>query len=531
MGKKVVLFILTAGTVLTLGIISYVFQFTTTTSANIFKEVDRNAHFEGRLKEISLKEGEPISVLVMGVDTRVGEQGGQTDTLVLLTVNPESESIKMVSIPRDTYVNIEGGLNKINSAYGIGNVGMTMDTVETLLDVPVDYYVEVDMKSFTGIIDTLGGVKVNNKFEWNTNKEKFTNQKVHFPEGKLTLDGNDALLYARMRKADPRGDLGRQERQRQVIESILKQTSEVSTITKVEELAKVVGKNINTNLGIFNFWHLQSNYLNASQNIKQYEISGEDNKIDGTYYYMPDKENLHKLSIHLKKHLEIIDENQYADVAEPDQSKGAHSEEDSSKSMEEEQNNDSPKEKSKPQKETEKADKEDKDSVNPDENSRENTAEEPEEPIEKKTQDEDINEDASHESEGNAADDSTENHKEAQESNESGENNESDGGPNVAKVITKDWEPVPTKQEKYSGVTFEKGTQDWKEMTEAISKGAGLAESDMILWWVSGNGVNSVEATVTNKAQTENFRVYVSWVEGTGYKPAKVEILHENDKK
>ncbi|MDM5228437.1 YrrS family protein [Cytobacillus sp. NJ13] len=97
--------------------------------------------------------------------------------------------------------------------------------------------------------------------------------------------------------------------------------------------------------------------------------------------------------------------------------------------------------------------------------------------------------------------------------------------------MTENWPSVPTSQENHTRVTFDEGSQDWEEMTTAISKGAGLSKNDMILWWVGGNGTNSVIATVTNKAQTDNYRVYVSWVDGAGYKPTKVEVLYENDKK
>ncbi|WP_268744487.1 YrrS family protein [Thalassobacillus devorans] len=103
--------------------------------------------------------------------------------------------------------------------------------------------------------------------------------------------------------------------------------------------------------------------------------------------------------------------------------------------------------------------------------------------------------------------------------------------PNVAEVITKNWSVVPTQQENHTIITFEKGTLDWEEMTAAVAKGAGLAKSDMILWWAEGQGADDAIVTVTNKAQTENYRVYVSWVDGAGYKPVKVEVLHENDQK
>ncbi|WP_051353127.1 DUF1510 family protein [Thalassobacillus devorans] len=115
--------------------------------------------------------------------------------------------------------------------------------------------------------------------------------------------------------------------------------------------------------------------------------------------------------------------------------------------------------------------------------------------------------------------------------NKEEENVQDSDKPNVDKVITKNWSPVPTEQENHTRITFAEGTQDWEEMTSAIAKGAGLSKSDMILWWAEGNGPNSVIATVTNKAQTKNYRVYVSWVDGAGYKPTKVEVLHKNDQK
>ncbi|SEI04370.1 cell envelope-related function transcriptional attenuator common domain-containing protein [Halobacillus karajensis] len=507
MGKKVVLFILTACTVLILGIISYVFQFTTTTTSNIVKEIDRNGKFGDRQEEISLMDGDPVSVLVMGMDTRAGKQGGQTDTLVLLTINPDSKSVKMVSIPRDTYTKIEGGIDKINSAYGIGNVEMTMNSVENLLNVPVDYYIEIDMKGFTGIVDSLGGVEVNNDFEFRTDHSDFTDENVHFPKGKLTLDGKEALLYARMRKLDPRGDFGRQKRQRQVIESILHKGSNLSSVTKFGEIAQVVGKNVNTNFNLFELWMLQSNYKEAQENITSYEIAGEDKTIKGTYYYMPDKKELDRISTAMKNHLEMNDQDPYAGEEKKQDSESRESKEGTSEEAEEmdgeESRNDQ--EESNEDKEKEETDSiKGENSKGAEERNTEGSQEKHDPPNEQK-------ETETFDSEEKPV--------------------ENSGDPNVAQVITKNWSPVPTSQENYSGVSFEKGSLDWEEMTAAISKGAGLQKNDMIVWWVSGEGLKKVIGTVTDKAQTNNYRVYVSWVDGAGYKPTKVEVLHENDQK
>nr|WP_319805505.1 DUF1510 family protein [Cytobacillus firmus] len=495
MGKKFLLLVLTSFTVLILGVASFTFQFVISTRASIHEEVDRNEKSEGRLENINFKDGDPITILLMGLDSRPGEIGGRADTMVLLTINPHSESMHMVSIPRDTYTNIKGGLNKINSSYQVGGAEMTLNSVENLLDVPVDYFVKVNMKGFEGIVDAVGEVEVYNDLD-------FTYGNVHFPKGQLKLDGNEALLYARMRKEDPRGDFGRQKRQRQVIEALMQKGESLSSITKFGEIVKVLKDNVKTNMKLNEMLKIQSNYKGARENIEQHKIEGTDKTIKGTYYYMPDKKKLHDISDNLKKHLELNNN----DPGSKEVNETNELEEKGSKESGENRPDDSTKEKEEPAKQ-------------------------------KDTETNELKEESSKESEDNNTVDST---KEKEESDKQKENGDKDSEEetvknsdksNVNQVITENWPSVPTSQENHTRVTFDEGSLDWEEMTTAISKGAGLSKSDMILWWVGGNGTNSVIATVTNKAQTDNYRVYVSWVDGAGYTPTKVEVLYENDKK
>lgn len=498
MGKKILLLVLTSFTVLILGVVSFAFQFVTSTRASIHEEVDRNEKFEGRLENINFKDGDPITILLMGLDSRPGEIGGRADTMVLLTINPHSESMHMVSIPRDTYTNIKGGLNKINSSYQVGGAEMTLNSVENLLDVPVDYFVKVNMKGFEGIVDAVGGVEVYNDLD-------FTYGNVHFPKGQLKLDGNEALLYARMRKEDPRGDFGRQKRQRQVIEALMQKGESLSSITNFGEIVKVLKDNVKTNMNLNEMLKIQSNYKGARENIEQHKIEGTDKTIKGTYYYMPDKKKLHEISDNLKKHLEVY-------------------------------NNDPGKEPSQEVNETNEL--EEKGSKESGENRPDDSTKEKEKPVKQKdTRTNELKEESSKESEDNKTVDSAKEKEGSDKQKENGdkyseeETVKNSDKSNVNKVITENWPSVPTSQENHTRVTFDEGSQDWEEMTTAISKGAGLSKNDMILWWVGGNGTNSVIATVTNKAQTDNYRVYVSWVDGAGYKPTKVEVLYENDKK
>lgn len=101
---------------------------------------------------------------------------------------------------------------------------------------------------------------------------------------------------------------------------------------------------------------------------------------------------------------------------------------------------------------------------------------------------------------------------------------------NVTEAYTGDWKPVETEQEGEHTTNFNDGSQDRIEIKKAASVATGLNESDMIEWWVENSGEGQVVATVSDSAQTKNYRVYLKWVDDQGWQPTKVEQLKENDK-
>ncbi|MGM9929650.1 MAG: LytR family transcriptional regulator [Bacillus sp. (in: firmicutes)] len=252
-----------------------------------------------REESLSLTSAEPFSVLLLGVDEREGDSG-RSDSMIVLTVNPETNKIDMMSIPRDTRTEIVGHdtVDKINHAYAFGGIEMSMDTVENLLEIPIDYYIEVNMDSFKDIVDIVGGVTVENDLD-------FTYEGTHFPIGTLTLSGEDALKYSRMRYEDPNGDFGRQKRQRQVIESVIQQGATLSTLTKFDEIFETLGDNIKTNLTFKEMLSIQKNYKSAANNIEDFTLEGEGTKIDGIYYYIPEEANLEEIKTELQEQLDM----------------------------------------------------------------------------------------------------------------------------------------------------------------------------------------------------------------------------------
>jgi LCP family protein required for cell wall assembly len=245
---------------------------------------------------------QPISILLMGVDQRKGDSG-RSDTLITITLNPKSKKMQMVSIPRDTRTEIagRGTQDKINAAYAYGGTKMAVETVENFTGVPMNYYIRVNMDALKALVDAVGGVTVQNKIDWYD--EGYYKKGFHFHKGELTMGGKEALGYVRMRHLDPRGDFGRNDRQRQVIEGIINKASSISSVTRFTSILSALGDNVKTNMTFDDMMNIQKNYRDCSTHIEQYEVKGNDEKINGIYYLGVPQEEQSKVSAMLKANL------------------------------------------------------------------------------------------------------------------------------------------------------------------------------------------------------------------------------------
>lgn len=247
----------------------------------------------------------PISILVLGVDQGLEGRNdkGNSDTIILVTVNPTTKKATMTSIPRDTLTEILGETSstsyymfKVNSAYQFGGSSGSVKTVSAMLNVPIDYYVEVNMKALKSLVNALGGVDVNVPFS-------FSYDWCDFKKGKQHLDGRHAIAYARMRYDDPRGDYGRQLRQRQIIQAVVKKGLSVNGLANYQKLLKVFAKYVKTNLTFGDMTSLAINYRSAASNISSGYIQGHDATISGTSFQIASTEELQKWSNKLRKSL------------------------------------------------------------------------------------------------------------------------------------------------------------------------------------------------------------------------------------
>ncbi|MDG0809623.1 LCP family glycopolymer transferase [Cohnella rhizosphaerae] len=167
----------------------------------------------------------------------------------------------------------------MNHAYAFGGVDMSIRTVERFMNVPIDYYVKVNMEGFERIIDILGGVSVDNPFG-------FTIDGVTYPQGRLELDGENALLYSRMRYDDPKGDIGRIERQQSVLGELIGKAKRLKTVAKLPDILDQIRANAKTNLTLDDMKALFNNYRKEIDTVSKDQVNGGGQRIGGIYYYM-----------------------------------------------------------------------------------------------------------------------------------------------------------------------------------------------------------------------------------------------------
>lgn len=267
-------------------------------------------------KEKVIEETEPFSILLMGVDvdtaTRGGGWEGRSDSMILVTVNPKLKKTTMMSLTRDIMVEIanedgtsSGATEKLNHSYSYGQDPMTIATVEKMMDIKIDRFVKINMDGLMSLVDEIGGITVNNTLGFTISIEaQEPAYKATVEPGKQLVNGNQALVYARMRYDDPKGDVGRQIRQREVITAIVKKLLQLDGFTQYKKILDAVSTNLQTDIEITTKT-LPSllGYRDSLDTIETYQLDGEDQMVDGLSYQIPTSEHLLEMQNVIKSSL------------------------------------------------------------------------------------------------------------------------------------------------------------------------------------------------------------------------------------
>ncbi|MDV7751310.1 LCP family glycopolymer transferase [Enterococcus casseliflavus] len=304
-GKKIFLIIFGIVAVLVIAIVGVGAKLYMDLSGSIqktYESVERDQDNDVRETPLDLDKQESFTVLLLGIDT--GDLGrtdqGRSDALMVATVNPSDGQTTIVSIPRDTYVEIvgHGTDDKINHAYAFGGAAMSMDTVQKYLDIPVDHYVAINMSGIKELVDAVGGVEVNNDL-------KFTNEGNTFDIGKISLNGEQASSYTRMRYDDPNGDYGRQARQRNVVAAVANKVLSLDGVSKYQEILNAMEGNMKTDMDFSTMQKIALDYRNAFGKIEQVQMQGDGFMQDGISYQRVSDDELDRVQKILKDQLGI----------------------------------------------------------------------------------------------------------------------------------------------------------------------------------------------------------------------------------
>lgn len=231
---------------------------------------------------------DPFSVLLMGND------GGRTDTLIVATFNPKTMTATMTSIARDSYVPIACYKNqasdKINHSRQISRQ-CTIDTVSNLLDIEIDYFVEVNFTAVVEVVDALDGLWLESPIEFvgQDSGDERGNFTVWVGEGWQTMDGQQALAFARERKNMPGGDLQRQINQQKVITAMAQKMLETKDVNQLLKVLEAAGSNIKTNINLNQMTNL-ANYMVKEMNSNSinnfYLLQIKNSRITGYFSWM-----------------------------------------------------------------------------------------------------------------------------------------------------------------------------------------------------------------------------------------------------
>lgn len=194
----------------------------------------------------------PVNILVMGLQIGGASTNPLTDAMLVASYDPKQSAASLLSIPRDLWVDIPGhGEGRINEAFEDGGPAEAMLTVQKSLGIPVNYYALVDYTAFERLVDDVGGVTVDVSYDLDDPDfpapDMIHTEPFHISKGVHRLNGHEALRYARERHADPQGDIGRAQRQQQVLLALKSELLRPGNLFKLNVVRRDLAALVRTN--------------------------------------------------------------------------------------------------------------------------------------------------------------------------------------------------------------------------------------------------------------------------------------------
>lgn len=262
-----------------------------------------------------IEDLEPFSALILGTDV-VDEGTSRSDTIIVATVNPKEESLKMVSLPRDTIITLPNGVTeKMNAIYSVGGPILAREMIGDYLDIPIEFYATMDFRGLVELVDAVDGITIDSELAFTESNYVDPSNRIEIQEGVQTLDGAEALGYARMRKQDPRGDFGRQDRQQEVIIEVLDELISFNSIANLTDILNAIQPYLQTNATSGQMLGIAGNYSGALKDVEQLQLDGLARNEYFPHYgfevyvWEPSEESLAEVQHELRTHLDLETDN------------------------------------------------------------------------------------------------------------------------------------------------------------------------------------------------------------------------------
>ncbi|MGB5822788.1 MAG: LCP family protein [Proteocatella sp.] len=243
-----------------------------------------------------------VNVLLMGVDTLENTDTGvgtRTDTIMVLSVDPVSKTGFILSIPRDTRVQItdRNGYDKVNHAHSYGGTELAISTIKNFLNIPIHHYIKLDYRALFKTVDDLGGIEVDVPRDMKyRDTASVPPLDIDLKKGVQVLNGEQSMGFLRFRKGYPNQDLGRIQAQQAFLDALIKKVASPASIINIPNYIDTMSKYIQTDMTIKDMLIIAKQSLAIDLNrLEKKTVPGNADMIDGISYYEPDSQEMQEM--------------------------------------------------------------------------------------------------------------------------------------------------------------------------------------------------------------------------------------------